>query len=102
VGLASLPGAGRRGVACDPSVYVSHPITAVASMIYMFAGFKVRPPLRPFRTDLIAATASSGWCMHHDKNDRDEHSGIGHKISVSINRLEPSLEMPTTSGARIV
>jgi hypothetical protein len=43
VDLASLPGAGRRGVACDLPIYASHLIAVVARTIYMFAGFKVVP-----------------------------------------------------------
>jgi hypothetical protein len=43
--------------------------------------------------------------MHHDKDHRDERSDKRHTLdtmSVNVNRLEPSLEMSTTSGAHIV
>ena len=40
--------------------------------------------------------------MHHDKTDRDERADRRHRMSASVNRLEPLLEMPTTSGAQVV
>ena len=40
--------------------------------------------------------------MHHDKNDRDERFDKRHRMVASINRLEPLLEMLTTSGAQVV
>ena len=88
-------------MACDPSVYVPHLITVVASMIYRFAGFKVGHPwtLVTYRPHCCHCVVR--WCMHHDKNNRDERSDKRHRISASINRLEPLLEMSTISGAQV-
>ena len=102
VGLASLPGAGRLGVACDPSVYVPHLIAVVALMIYRFAGFKVGHPWTLVAYLPHCCHCVVRWCMRHDKNCRDERSDKRRSISMSVNRPEPSLEMSTTSGAHTV